>query len=219
MNKDTARHSEVRCTSVQCSVTLGVCWRLLVLETRHYFLRSAKEITPKSVIQVPPLYLSIVAWLHSQETMCLAQNLTCRSEKFRDMLQCHMSFRIAPRCLFSSLPTFRAHEVAPGISLESIRSLWDETLRAVQCPPHPAIQLGPWVACSSSPNLQRGRRLTLSRSAFSTCSKHHNLPRGLMGCDKAMSPWEDEPQLCCSHTRGAEQKILHLQHLGKQVPR
>lgn len=96
MNKDTARQSEAQCTSIQCSVTLDVCWRPLLLETRHYFLRSAKEITPKSVIQVPPWYLLIVAWLHSQETMCLAQNLTCRSEKFRDMLVSHVISNRSP---------------------------------------------------------------------------------------------------------------------------
>lgn len=100
------------------------------------------------------------------------------------------------------------HTILPLGSLWSTwKSHWDETLWAIQCPPHPAIQLGPCVICCSSQNLQHGRSLILSLSAFSTCSKHHNLSRGLMGCDKAMSWWGDETQLCRSPERCRAENI------------
>lgn len=71
---------------------LMVCAWLLLLETRYYLLRSAKVLTSKSVIKVFHLYLLEDRWLHIQDSMCSVQNLTCKSQDFRVILQCHILF-------------------------------------------------------------------------------------------------------------------------------
>lgn len=92
------------------------------------------------------------------------------------------------------------------------KSHWDETLWAVQWPPHRG-HVSPAPAPKISSMVEG-----MSTSAFSTCFKHHNLSRCLTGWDKAMSWWGNETQLCCSHMRGTEQKILYVQRIGMYVP-
>lgn len=155
--------------------------------------------------------LLIDMWLNSQQTMCLTQI----------WLECHKSLGVyycvtfnfelllaacSPHCLH-----YMHTRLLLGSFWSTGKALSDDTLWAVQWPPHRGH-----VPPAPPPKISSIVEGT-SSSAFSTCFKHHSLSRCLIGRDKTMLWWGNETQLCCSHMRGTEQKIWYVQRIGKDV--
>lgn len=117
-------------------------------------------------------FVLINRWLHSQDSMCSVQNLTCCQSKSQDFRESH----------FILLPLLvTAHIVCTKVcswAVFGIPESLSKTKTYEQSSAH-LTQLYRSVTFPSSPNLWHGRRIIWSHSAFSTTSKPHNLSNGI----------------------------------------